>query len=218
MTDVLARVAAHGVVPVVEIDSVEHAVPLAEALLEAGLGVIEVTFRTPAAAEVIATLSRSYPDLLVGAGTVVRAEDLDRALAADAKFALAPGLAPPVVEHAATIGLPYVPGVMTPSDIEMGLGLGLALFKFFPALPAGGLPFLRAIAAPFALHGLAFIPTGGISQANLPEWLAETAVAAVGGTWIAPRKAIAGGEWDAIRSNARAAAATVRQVRGTQVA
>lgn len=202
-----------GVIPVVEIDDPRHADALAETLLEAGLGVVEITFRTEAAVDVIARIADRHPDMLVGAGTVVGPHHLDRAQAAGAKFALAPGLSRRVVEHASACGLPYVPGIMTPSDIQAGIELGLSTFKFFPAEPAGGVAFLRTIAAPFALHGMRFIPTGGVSAASLLGWLREPAIAAVGGSWIASRRAIADGDWLGIGAKAREAVAIARSTR-----
>lgn len=202
---ILQQACAFGVIPVVEIDALADADALAETLLEAGLGVVEITFRTEAAADIIARIAERHPDMLVGAGTVVSAENLDRAVKAGARFALAPGLSPRMLAAATAAGLPYVPGAMTPSDLQAGIEHGLDTFKFFPAQPAGGIPFLRAIAAPFALHGLRFIPTGGVSPANLAEWLREPAVAAVGGTWIANRASIRGGDWAGIGRNAAAA-------------
>ena len=207
---ILQQACAFGVIPVVEIDALADADALAETLLEAGLGVVEITFRTEAAADIIARIAGRHPDMLVCAGTVVSAENLDRAVKAGARFALAPGLSPRMLAAAAAAGLPYVPGAMTPSDLQAGIEHGLDTFKFFPAQPAGGLPFLRAISAPFALHGLRFIPTGGVSMANLAEWLREPAVAAVGGTWIANRAAIRGGDWAGIGRNATAAVQAAR--------
>ncbi len=209
----LIEATAFGVIPVVEVDGVAEADALAEALLEAGLGVIEVTFRTHAAAEVIARIARNYPDMLVGAGTVIGALDLKRAAEAGARFALAPGLSSRMLEQAAGIGLPYVPGAMTPSDLQAGIEAGIRTFKFFPAMPAGGIPFLRSISAPFGLHRLRFIPTGGVSPANLADWLREPAVAAVGGTWIASRGLIRQGDWAGIRRNAEQAVRVARAIR-----
>ena len=206
----IERATSFGVIPVVEIEDPARADPLAETLLEAGLGVIEVTFRTAAAAEIVARLADRYPDLLVGAGTVLRPTDVDRACHAGARFALAPGLSVATVVRADTSGLPYIPGVMTPSDLQAGIELGLSTFKFFPAVPAGGLAFLCAIAAPFPMHRLRFIPTGGVTQASLGEWLDVPMVAAVGGTWIANRRAIADGDWQGIAAAARAALETSR--------
>lgn len=210
---ILQQACAFGIIPVVEIDGLADADALAETLLEAGLGVVEITFRTEAAADIIARIAGRHPTMLVGAGTVVSVENLDRAVQAGARFALAPGLSPRMLGAAAAAGLPYVPGAMTPSDLQAGIEHGLDTFKFFPAQPAGGLPFLRAISAPFALHGLRFIPTGGVSPANLADWLREPAVAAVGGTWIADRASIRGGDWAGIGRNAAAAVQAARSAK-----
>ncbi len=209
----LIEATAFGVIPVVEVDGVAEADALAETLLEAGLGVIEVTFRTHAAAEVIARIAQRYPDMVVGAGTVIGEQDLRRATEAGACFALAPGLNPRMLDLAAEIGLPYVPGAMTPSDLQAGIERGVHVFKFFPAVPAGGIPFLRSIAAPFGLHGLRFIPTGGVSPGNLADWLSEPSVAAVGGTWIANRSMIRNGDWAGIGRAATEAVRAARAVR-----
>jgi 2-dehydro-3-deoxyphosphogluconate aldolase / (4S)-4-hydroxy-2-oxoglutarate aldolase len=209
----LRAACSFGVIPVVEIDGVGEADALAEALLEAGLGVIEVTFRTEAAAEVIARIAERYPDMQVGAGTVLTPHDLRRAAEAGARFALAPGLSPRMLSEAEALGVPYVPGVMTPSDLQAGFEHGMRAFKFFPAVPAGGLPFLRAISAPFPLQAPRFIPTGGISEANLADWLREPVVSAVGGTWIASRRMIRDRDWAGIRRTAEAALRIARDVR-----
>ncbi|MBE7211140.1 MAG: bifunctional 4-hydroxy-2-oxoglutarate aldolase/2-dehydro-3-deoxy-phosphogluconate aldolase [Gluconacetobacter diazotrophicus] len=209
----LREACAFGVIPVVEIDGLDDADALAEALLDAGLGVIEVTFRTRVAAEVIARIAGRYPDMLVGAGTVITPHDLERAADAGARFALAPGLSHAMLLEAEARGLPYVPGVMTPSELQNGLERGIRHFKFFPAMPAGGLPLLRAIAAPFGLRAPRFIPTGGIAEHNLAEWLREPAVSAVGGTWIAAPRAIRDRDWDGIRRTAAAAVRIARDIR-----
>ena len=205
LQDTLHEATAYGVIPVVEVDGVAEADALAESLLEAGLGVVEVTFRTHAAAQVIARIAERYPDMVVGAGTVVTPPDLQRAMQAGARFALAPGLSPRMLDVAAATGFAYVPGAMTPSDLQAGLERGIRTFKFFPAVPAGGIATLRAIAAPFTLHGPRFIPTGGISTANIADWLRQPSVAAVGGTWIASPGMIRDGDWTGIRRNAEEA-------------
>lgn len=205
MQQALLEATAFGVIPVVEVDGVSEADALAESLLEAGLGVVEVTFRTHAAAEVIARIADRYPDVVVGAGTVVAPQDLRRAMQAGARFALAPGLSPRMLDAAAEAGFAYVPGAMTPSDLQAGLERDIRCFKFFPAVPAGGITVLRAIAAPFALQGLRFIPTGGVSAATVADWLKEPSVVAVGGTWIASRSMIREGDWRGIRRQAEEA-------------
>jgi len=202
-----------GVIPVIAIDEVDKAEPLADALLEGGLPLAEITFRTAAAAAVIRKLHDRRPDLLLGAGTVLSVESLLAARDAGARFALAPGFSPPVVAKAREIGMPFYPGVMTPSEIQGALAAGAPIMKFFPAEQAGGLPMLNALAAPFALAGVRFIPTGGIKLENLKTWLASETVLAVGGTWIASRDAIKKGDWDSIRKNAAAARAVVSGLR-----
>ena len=211
----LAAAAAFGVIPVVEVETEDAGEALAETLLQAGLGVIEVTFRTPDAAAVIARIARRCPAMLVGAGTVITAQDLDRAADAGARFALAPGLSVRQLERAAALGLPYIPGAMTPSELQTGIEHGVGAFKLFPAMQAGGIGFLRAIAAPFALHALRFIPTGGVSSETMSEWLREPSVSAVGGTWIATRSMIQDADWGAIRGRAEHAVRLARDLRET---
>ena len=212
--EVFAILMKHVVVPVIAIDSVDAALPLADALIEGGLPVAEITFRTAAAAEVIAKIAKERPGLLLGAGTVLTAENLRRAKDTGARFGVAPGLNPDVVAEAGRLGLPFIPGVITPSEIEQALSLGVKLLKYFPAEAFGGLKVIKALSAPYAHAGVKFMPTGGVTAANLPDYLASDAVACVGGTWIASREAIAEKRWDQIRENCRAAVEIVRRVRG----
>ena len=208
---VFAEVARYGVVPVIAIESVEAALPLADALLEGGLPVAEITFRTAAAAEVIALMARHRPALLVGAGTVLSEENVKAAKAAGARFAVAPGLNPAVVQHAAQAGLPFAPGVCTASEIEQALGLGCRIVKFFPAELAGGVEMVKTLAAPYAHTGIRFLPTGGLNAGNLEKYLSVKAVAAVGGTWIARPEDLAAGRWQTIRDRCREAVEIVRR-------
>jgi 2-dehydro-3-deoxyphosphogluconate aldolase / (4S)-4-hydroxy-2-oxoglutarate aldolase len=212
--DVFGLLAKHVVVPVIAIDSVDAALPLADALLEGGLPVAEITFRTAAAAEVIAKIAKERPTMVLGAGTVLTAENLGRACDAGAKFGVAPGLNPDVVAEAAHRGLPFMPGVITPSEVEQALSLGLTLMKFFPSEAFGGLKVIKALSAPYAHMGVKFMPTGGVSVTNLADYLAEKTVACVGGTWIASREAIAEKKWAQIRDNCKAAIEIVKRVRG----
>lgn len=202
---VYAKLAACRVIPVVAIDSVDAAVGLADALIAGGLPVAEITFRTAAAAEVIKTLSRERPQLLVGAGTVLTPEHAREAKACGAAFAVSPGFNPNVVKAAQACGLPFAPGIMTPSDIEGALTLGLRVLKFFPAGAAGGLKMLKSIAAPYAHLGVRFIPTGGVNPDNLQAYLADPAVLAAGGTWLAGKDAINAGDWPSITAACAAA-------------
>jgi 2-dehydro-3-deoxyphosphogluconate aldolase / (4S)-4-hydroxy-2-oxoglutarate aldolase len=210
---ILNRVAALGVVPVIAIEQVEAALPLADALLAGGLPVVEITFRTAAAAQVIQLLARERPGLLVGAGTVLTRDNLQAAKAAGARFAVAPGLNPDLVGQARDLGLPFVPGVATPSEIEQALSLGCPTLKFFPAEALGGLEMLSALAAPYGHTGVRFVPTGGVTPANLESYLACKAVAAVGGTWIAKKEDLAAGKWQEIQRRCEAAVTTVRRLR-----
>jgi len=211
---IFETLSTYGVVPVIAIDDAAMAVPLADALLEGGLPVAEITFRTRAAGEAIEAMASARPDLIVGAGTVLDEEQVDAARAAGARFALSPGIDPAVLVHAAKVGLPFAPGIMTPSDLQIALRQGCAMVKFFPAMPAGGPSMLGNIAAPYAHTGIGFNPTGGVTFDNLADWLAVPQVRAVGGTWIAKREDIAAGNWSAITRNARAAVDRVKEIRG----
>lgn len=207
-------IAALGVVPVIAIDDAAAALPLADALLEGGLPVAEITFRTPAAAQAIAAMASSRPQMLVGAGTVLSRQQVDEAVHAGARFALSPGIDADVLEHARTRDLPFAPGIMTPSDLQIALKHGCPMVKFFPAVPAGGPAMLRAIAGPYAHTGIGFNPTGGVTLDNLGDWLSMPQVRAVGGTWIATQADISAANWSAITRKAREAVARVAQIRG----
>ena len=207
-------IAAIGVLPVIAIENPEHAVPLADALLNGGLPVAEITFRTAAAAEVIARMTKERPALLVGAGTVLDRISLDIAKKSGAQFGLAPGFDSEVVDHAASSGFPFVPGIMTPSELSAAMRRGAKVVKFFPAGTIGGPDALKSIGAPFAHLGLKFVPTGGVSLGNMAEWLMVPGVAAVGGTWIAKTEDIRAERWDQITANAREAVAAVNKLRG----
>jgi 2-dehydro-3-deoxyphosphogluconate aldolase / (4S)-4-hydroxy-2-oxoglutarate aldolase len=211
---ILNRVAALGVVPVIAIDKIEAALPLADALLEGGLPVVEITFRTAAAAEVIRKIAQERPQLVVGAGTVLTPANLEAAKSSGAAFAVAPGLNPQIVKLAQQMGLPFVPGVATPSDIEQGLTLGCNLLKFFPAEALGGVSMIEALSAPYKHTGVRFMPTGGINTGNLESYLKLDTVAAVGGTWIAKKEDLAVGKWDEVRQRCRAALEIVAKARG----
>jgi len=193
------------IVPVAVIDSVEDAVPLALALKQGGLPLIEVTLRTPAALACIHAIRQACPEISVGAGTIIDPDQVAAAIHAGAEFGVSPGTNPPVIEAAVEQGLFFVPGVMTPSDIEAAMGLGCRLLKFFPAEPAGGVPMLKALAGPYEPAGVKFIPLGGISPQNMPQYLALPCVAAVGGSWICERSLIRQRKWSEITGLAAAA-------------
>ncbi len=212
--NVLDRLSHYGVVPVIAIDSVEAALPLADALLEGGLPVAEITFRTAAAADVIALLANKRPSLILGAGTVLTAENLNAARECGAQFALAPGFNPAIVSAAQSLGLPFVPGVATPSDIEGAMAAGCTVLKFFPAGALGGPSMLSALSGPYAHTGVRFVPTGGVSTDNLAAYLALDVVAAVGGTWIAKKDDLATGNWKAITERCKRIGQLVAEARG----
>jgi 2-dehydro-3-deoxyphosphogluconate aldolase/(4S)-4-hydroxy-2-oxoglutarate aldolase len=216
MTGPFEQAAALGVVPVIAIDRADDALALADALLEGGLPIAEITFRTEAAAEAIAVMAKKRPELNVGAGTILTLEALGAAVAAGARFGLAPGFDAEIVDAAAAREMPFAPGVMTPSDLTAAARRGVRLAKFFPAGPAGGPAMLEAISAPFAHLGIRFVPTGGISEATMGDWLKLNSVAAVGGTWIARKEDIAEGRWTEIADKARRAVAKAGEIRAAK--
>lgn len=203
-----------GVVPVIAIESVADAVPLADALLAGELPIAEITFRTAAAADVLAALRDARPELCIGAGTILDKSSLAAALEGGARFGLAPGCDPEIIEAAGAAGLPFCPGVMTPTDLTAAVARGVRLAKFFPAGVAGGSKALAAISAPFAHLGLRFIPTGGVSEATMPEWLSMPQVVAVGGTWIAKTEDIREGRFSDITRKAANAVRIARELLG----
>lgn len=209
---VVGELKTNRLVPVVTIRNAQDAPQLGQALLGGGLPLAEITFRTNAAAGAIAGLRRFVPNVLVGAGTVLDKDTVDIAMSAGAQFIVAPGFNPAVVDHCLSRGIPIIPGVSTPTEIEMGLSRGLTLMKFFPAEAAGGLRMLSAMAAPY--KGVRFMPTGGITLANLPEYLAHDSVLACGGTWLATADAIAGHRFQEIEDNVTAAVSVVSAAKG----
>ena len=193
------------VIPVIVIERLEHAVPLARALVAGGVRVLEVTLRTAVGLEAIAAIAKEVEGAIVGVGTITAPEDFARARAAGARFGVSPGLTPALVEAQRTSGLPWLPGVMTPSDVIAARAAGLSALKLFPAQQAGGLEMLKALRGPFP--DVVFCPTGGVTPATAPTFLALPNVACVGGSWLTPADAIAAGDWSRIEALARAAAA-----------
>ena len=196
MNELLRKFQELGIVPVVVLDNAKDAEPLAKALCDGGLPCAEVTFRTDAAEESIRIMAQKFPHMLVGAGTVLTIDQVDRAVAAGAKFIVSPGLNPKVVKYCVEKNIPITPGVQTPSEIEQALEFGLDVVKFFPAEPAGGLKMIKALAGPYV--NLKFIPTGGIITKNAPEYLAYDKILAVGGSWVASKDLINAGKFDEI--------------------
>lgn len=212
MADMLGRITAKRIVPVVVLDKEEQAEPLAESLLKAGLDIMEVTFRTSAAEGAIRRIARQFPQMLLGAGTVLEPEQAWRAADAGATFALAPGLNERVVEAAGKAGILMFPGIMTPSEVERGLALGCRIQKFFPAENAGGVAMLKALEGPYAHTGVKFLPTGGIGLNNMKSYLERPSVAAIGGSWIVEKKLIGAGDWGTIERLTREALAIAASV------
>lgn len=201
-----------GIIPVVVLEDAKDAKPLGDALMKGGLPAAEVTFRTDAAEEAIKIMSKEFPDMLVGAGTVLTCEQADRAVAAGAKFIVAPGFNPTVVKHCIEKGYPVAPGVQTPSEMEQAMELGLDFVKFFPAEPAGGLPMIKAVAAPYT--NLTFMPTGGINKDNVRDYLGFKKIVACGGTWMVKNDLIKSGDFAKIEEMTREAAEIVKEIRG----
>ena len=205
MNDVLKKIGELGLVPVVKIERADDALPLGKALIEGDLPVAEITFRTAAAQQAIANLSRELPDLLVGAGTVLTVEQVKSAVGAGARFIVSPGFNPKVVDYCIEQGIPVTPGLNNPTALEEALERGLEVVKFFPAESSGGLKFLKDMAAPYS--GIRFIPTGGINADNLNSYLAYNRVHACGGSWMVKADLISSGRFEEITRLAKEAVA-----------
>lgn len=199
----LEQMECTGIVPVIKLTNTDDAVNLAKALYDGGIHCAEVTFRAAGADRVISQMVQAYPDMLVGAGTVLTTEQCDKAVAAGAKFCVAPGLNPAVVKHCLDKGIPFVPGVANGSQIEQAMELGLDFVKFFPAEQAGGLAYIKAIAAPYS--SMKFMPTGGINENNLNTYLSFKKIVCCGGSWIVPDALVSAGKWEEITALCRAA-------------
>lgn len=208
------RIGRSGVLAVLVIDRVEDAVPLANALLEGGIDAMELTLRTPAALGALKAIRANVPEMLAGIGTILTPEQAVQVKEAGGAFGVSPGLNRRVVEKAWEVGLPFAPGVATPSDIEAALEYGMRLLKFFPAEPAGGMAYLKSMNAPYAHLGLRYVPLGGLHAGNMRPYLADPMILAVGGSWLAKREQIAAGDWAAIAQCAREAVTLAQQVRG----
>ncbi|MBN1866565.1 bifunctional 4-hydroxy-2-oxoglutarate aldolase/2-dehydro-3-deoxy-phosphogluconate aldolase [Candidatus Sumerlaeota bacterium] len=203
------RIETSRIIPVIALDRAEDAVDLCKALDAGGLRVAEITFRTQAAREAIAVVAKEFPEFALGAGTVTLIDELEAAKEAGAQFAVAPGLNPKIVRRAQEIGLPFFPGIATPSDIEAALDLGCRLLKFFPAGEMGGVKTIKALYGPYAHRGVRFIPTGGVTAANLAEYLATPGVAAIGGSWIVAKPLLKARDWKQVAALTREAVEVV---------
>ena len=212
MNPVLEQIQKTGIIPVVVLDDAKDAEPLARALCEGGLPCAEVTFRTEAAEECIRIMSEKFPEMFVGAGTILTTEQVDRAVAAGAKFIVSPGLNPRIVKYCVEKGIVITPGCANASDMEQALENGLEVVKFFPAEPAGGLNMIKALAAPYV--GLKFMPTGGISPKNVRDYLAYNRIIACGGSWMVKNDLVKAGDFAAITELAKECVQIVKESRG----
>ena len=212
MNAVLEQFQKIGIIPVVVLDDAKDAEPLGRALMEGGLPCAEVSFRTAGAEESIRIMSEKFPDMLVGAGTVLTTEQVDRAVAAGAKFIVSPGINPKVVEYCVKKNIPITPGTCNPSNVETALEFGLDVVKFFPAEPAGGLKYIKAIAAPYV--GMKFMPTGGINAENVKDYLKYDRILACGGSWMVKGDLIKAGDFEKIKELTAEAAQIVKDIRG----
>ena len=212
MNEVLKQIEKIGIVPVVVLNDAKDAEPLAKALCEGGLPCAEVTFRTEAAEECIRIMSEKFPEMLVGAGTVLTTDQVDRAVAAGAKFIVSPGTNPRIVKYCVERNIPITPGTANPSDVEQALENGLEVVKFFPAEPLGGLKLIKAMAAPYV--GVKFMPTGGINANNVREYLAYDRILACGGSWMVSNDLVKAGDFAKIAELTREAANIVKEIRG----
>ena len=211
MKQLIEAISAAGIVPVVKIDNANDAVPLARALRNGGINCAEITFRTDASKESIERIAKEFPDMLVAAGTVLTPKQADDAIQAGAKFIVSPGLNPMVVKHCVSKGYPIIPGVATPSEVELGMSFGLSYLKFFPAEAAGGVNMIKSMAAPYT--AIKFMPTGGINVKNAVDYLNCKAVFACGGSWMVPSDKIAAGDFEAREQLTAEAVALLKEIR-----
>lgn len=202
-----------GIIPVIVIENEADAVPLARALVKGGLPVLEVTFRTEAAAGAIAAICREVPQAIVGAGTILTSGQLRAAKKAGAAFCVSPGFDPIIVEEANSMLMPFCPGIATASELSQALSAGCKMVKFFPAEAAGGVNMIKNLLGAFRFTGVKFMPTGGVNLSNVAEYLSVPEIVCCGGTWIVPKAALASGDWDAITKLATAAAAIARDIK-----
>lgn len=212
MSEMLKKIEGFGVVPVVVLNDAKDAAPLAKALCEGGLPCAEVTFRTEAAEESIRIMATEFPEMLIGAGTVLTIDQVDRAVAAGAKFIVSPGFDPEIVDYCLSKNILVLPGCITPSEVAQAVKRGLTVIKFFPAEQFGGVATIKALAAPYT--SVKFMPTGGISAKNLADYLGFKKIIACGGSWMVKGDLVAAGEFDKIKEMTAEAVALVKEIRG----
>lgn len=212
MSEMLKKIEAFGVVPVVVLNDAKDAAPLAKALCEGGLPCAEVTFRTEAAEESIRIMATQFPEMIIGAGTVLTIDQVDRAVAAGAQFIVSPGFDPEIVDYCISKNIVVLPGCITPSEVAQAVKRGLEVVKFFPAEQFGGIATIKALAAPYT--GVRFMPTGGISAKNLADYLGFKKIVACGGSWMVKGDLVTAGEFDKIKEMTAEAVALVKEIRG----
>ena len=212
MSTMNEQIKSMGVIPVVVLNDAKDAVPLAKALCEGGLPAAEVTYRTAAAEESIRLMAEAYPDMLVGAGTVLTIEQVDRAVGAGAKFIVSPGFDPEIVDYCLSKNIPVYPGIITPSELAQAVKRGLEVVKFFPAESFGGVKTIKALAGPYT--NVKFMPTGGVNAKNLPDYLGYDKIVACGGTWMVKGDLIKAGDFEEVKRLTAEAAALVKSIRG----
>jgi 2-dehydro-3-deoxyphosphogluconate aldolase / (4S)-4-hydroxy-2-oxoglutarate aldolase len=208
------RIGRCGLVATLTVDDPGKAVALAKALLAGGMDVMELTLRTSGAFDALSAVKKEVPQMLAGVGTVLETLQLERIVEIGADFAVAPGMNPKIIKRAFELGIPFAPGICTPSDIERAVEFGCKILKFFPAQPSGGMKYLKSIAAPYSHLGLKYVPLGGLNAENMVDYLSNELILAVGGSWIAPRDAINQGDWSRITENTKTAIEKIKEIRG----
>lgn len=199
---IIEKIDNAGIIAVLIIDELKHAVPLAEALLEGGVDTIELTLRTPVAIEAALAIKKEVQDITLGFGTVITTDQVKAVVDVGADFAVSPGCNPKIIQEAMKLGLPFAPGIMTPSDIEIAIENGCRILKYFPAETSGGMPHLESMVAPYQYLGLKFIPLGGCNMDNAETYLKSPLITAIGGSWVAKRDLIQNEDWESITKNA----------------
>lgn len=200
--DILKRMEKSAVVAGFSVEKTEHAAPIAKALLAGGIDVIELTLRTSAALDAVKAIAREVPEILLGVGTILTPEQAAEVKAAGAHFGVSPGMNPRVIKAAAECGLPFAPGICTPSDLEAAIELGCRFVKFFPAEASGGVKFLKSMAAPYKHLGIRYFPLGGLNAGNMMDYLKEPDVPTIGGSWIVKKELVDAADWDGITARA----------------
>lgn len=212
--EIATKLREAGIIPVLVLEDVKTGLKLCEVLQRSGLKAAEITYRTKAAPEVIREAKKEFPNLLLGAGTILNSEHLNQAFELGAAFAVAPGFNPKIVQEAVEKNYAFSPGIATPSEVEQAYSLGVRVFKFFPAEALGGISMFKNILAPYKHLGIHFMPTGGVTAANAPEWLSIPEIACVGGTWLGRADDLKAGNWNKIEKDAKAAMEMLAGIRG----